>query len=224
MEALAMVNHWVDKPEWSNDRRLWAFYLTFGHDVDVHEFAAAHQSNLRALRGLDLVDPPWFHLTIQGVAFTDQVDDEALDRLCDAVADQVADQPVLELRLGPPFPDDDAIVIPVAAEPPLEVLRDRLRRVATQTLDRGELYALPEPVGGFAPHITIAYCNAAAPLLSDVNDRLAAVGPAELEVRASHLSLLRLRREPTRWSWDRETRIPLGRAAAGQAGVELRTG
>jgi 2'-5' RNA ligase len=214
MESLAMVNHWVDKPEWARDRRLWAFYLTFGLDPAVHEFAAAHQSNLRSLPGLDMVDPPWLHLTVQGVAFTDQVDDETLDRLSTAVAEQLVAEPGITLRLGRPFPDDDAIVIGVDADPPLEFLRDRLRMVASQTLERGELYALPEPAGGFAPHITIAYVNAAAPLVSDVNDRLAAVGPAELVVQAHHLSLLRLRREPTRWSWDHETRIPLGAAGA----------
>jgi len=209
VEARSMVNHWVEAPEWLNGRQLWAFYLTFAGASALHDFAAAHQSRLAGIDGLDLVDRRWLHVTIQGAAFTDQIDPEAYQLLVRAVAQLTARERAIDLVVQRPRPARDAVWMQAIPSHPLDGLRDRLRSAATAVLGTDELYALPEPVGGFNPHITVAYVRPPVPQAADITAALEDVALPDIRVRAPHLSLVRLSRGSSEWTWDAEERFPL---------------
>jgi len=204
-----MVNHWVEAPEWLNGRQLWAFYLTFEGASALHDFAAAHQSRLAGFDGLDLVDRRWLHLTIQGAAFTDQMEPESYELLVRAVAKLTLQEPAIDLVVQRPRPSRDAVVMQAIPSHPLDSLRDRLRSAATAALGTDELYALPEPVGGFNPHITVAYVRPPEPQAADVAAAMEEVALPDIRVRVPHLSLVRLSRGTSDWTWDAEERFPL---------------
>jgi 2'-5' RNA ligase len=88
------------------------------------------------------------------------------------------------------------------------VLRDRLSRAVVGVLER-EPYALPLPPEGFRPHLTIAYARPGGPTYGQVEARVSRVDSPPVTARISALSLVRLRREPNRWSWDGEDRFAL---------------
>ncbi len=203
-----LVNHWVDQPEWHGGRRLWSFYLTFAEVDAVAEYAAAYQRQLRGLSGLDLVARRWLHLTVLGAAFVDEVDESAVRGLAAAAIRIAEEEPPLDVTVGPPRPVVDAVWMPVDTSRPLEGLRARLSSAVVHSLGR-EPYALPLPPEGFRPHLTIGYATAEGPTYGQVEACISRATPPPVTARVSALSLVRLRREPNRWSWDDERRFAL---------------
>lgn len=208
-----MKDHWAREQPWRADQRLWALYVSCGSFPPVVAHAAVFQERLSGVRGLDLVEPRWLHMTVLGVAFVGEVDASAMARLVDRATAVAAAEPPLEMVAAAPRAMSDAVWMPVSTTPSLVPLRDSLEQVVLTCLGR-EPHALPLPQAGFQPHISIAYANAEAPPADEVNDRLSGLDLPPVHFRASHLSLLRLRREAPRWSWDGEQRIPFGGDAA----------
>ena len=227
-----MKDHWAREQPWRAGQRLWALYVTCGSFPSVVAHAAAFQERLSQVRGLDLVEPRWLHMTVLGVAFVEEVEPAAMARLVDRATAVAAAEPPMEMVAAAPRAMSDAVWMPVSTTPSVVPLRNRLEEVVLTCLGR-EPHALPLPSTGFQPHISIAYANAGAPPADEVNDRLSGLDLPPVHFRASHLSLLRLRRESSRWSWDGEQRIPFGGKAAfdekrpplpipGQVGRQLR--
>lgn len=209
MTGPRLANHWVELAEWAGGRELWAFYLTFREQPLLHALVERQQRVLDGLGGLDLVAPDWLHLTMQGVVFADAVDAESIARLRVASARAVATEGPLSLVVHRPVIDRDSIILPVHTDESMARLRLGVRRAACEALDRSDLYELPEPVGGFAPHITIAYARADAPELAVVESRLSRIEETELRLPATYVSLLRLNRGTSRWWWSEELKLPL---------------
>ncbi len=214
MTGPRLANHWVEMAEWAGGRELWAFYLTFREQPLLHSLVQRQQRVLDGLGGLDLVAADWLHLTIQGVVFADAVDATSISRLRVASARVVAEEGPLTLVVHRPVPDEDAIILPVDVDEGLARLRLGLRQAACAALDRSDLYELPEPVGGFAPHITIAYARADGPELTEVASHLRRSEETELRLSASYVSLLRLNRGASRWWWSEELQLPLSEQRA----------
>ncbi|WP_147063642.1 2'-5' RNA ligase family protein [Knoellia locipacati] len=164
------------------------------------------------MRGLDLVEPRWLHMTVLGVAFVDEVDQRGMTRLLDRASTLVAAVPPIDMVAAAPRARTDAVWMSVSTTPSIGPLREDLAETVRTCLGR-EPHALPLPRTGFQPHISIAYANADPPRAQEVDERLGAVDLPPTPFRASHLSLLRLRREDARWSWDGEERIPFGGSA-----------
>jgi 2'-5' RNA ligase len=212
MAGARMRDHWAREQPWRADQRLWALYVTCGSIPSVVGHARQYQERLFGMRGLDLVEPRWLHLTVLGVAFVDEVDPVAMARLVEQASAIVAEEPAMEMVAGAPRARTDAVWMPVSTTPSLVPLRNRLEEAVLSCLGR-EPHALPLPLAGFQPLISVAYSTADAPLVDEVDDRLSGVELPPVHFSASHLSLLRLRREAPRWSWDAEQRIPFGGTA-----------
>lgn len=210
-EELRLVDHWVHRPEWRDDRRLWAYYLTFGDNDVVADYVAAYQEPLRDLPGIDLVARRWLHLTVLGAAFVDQVDEPAGRRLAAAAIEITDAAAPFDAIIERPRPWFDAVLMPVQTTVPLGPLRKRLADAVVRSLGR-EPYALPLPPEGFHPHLSIAYPGPRAPAYAEVEARLSRVALPPVTVRVSELSMIRLRLEPNQWSWDGEQRLALSGA------------
>ncbi len=207
-EAEALPNHWVHQPEWDSGRRLWSFYFTFADAHALHRTVAMAQDRLHH-PGLDLVEPRWLHLTILGTIFTDEINDATFEEMLRAVHGVVASEGPVELVAHPPAIDYDAVCLPVSTSRPLEPLRAQLQEVVSAIVGR-DLYALPLPIGGFSPHVTIAYAGPGAPSRHQVESQLSQLVWPDERFEASELSLVELGRADRRWSWDREDRFTLG--------------
>lgn len=203
----AVKNHWARERPWRPGRRLWALYVSCGSIPPVVAHATAFQERLSGVNGLDLVEPRWLHMTVLGVAFVEEVDPASMAGLLERVTAVAAAVPPIDMVAAAPRARTDAVWMSVSTTPSIVPLRQELEQAVRTCLGR-EPHVLPLPRTGFAPHISIAYANADPPAADEVNERLSAVDRPPVSFRASHLSLLRLRREAARWSWDGEQRIP----------------
>ena len=204
-----MRNHWAREEPWRPGRRLWALYVSCGSIPPLVAHATAFQEPLSGMRGLDLVEPRWLHMTVLGVGFVEEVDPDGMARLLDRASTIVATVPPVDMVAAAPRARTDAVWMSVSTTPSIVPLREDLVE-AVRTCLGHEPHALPLPRTGFTPHISIAYANADPPRADEVNERLSSVDLPPTPFRASHLSLLRLRRGTDRWSWDGEQRIPFG--------------
>lgn len=204
-----MRNHWAREEAWRPGQRLWALYVTCGSMPPLVEHATAYQESLSQVRGLDLVEPRWLHMTVLGVGFVEEVDPDGMARLLDRVTTLAAAAPPVDLVAAAPRARTDAVWMSVSTTPSIVPLREDLADAVRTCLGR-EPHALPLPRAGFTPHISIAYANADPPRAEEVDEHLSEVDRPPTSFRASHLSLLRLRRGDARWSWDQEQRIPFG--------------
>jgi 2'-5' RNA ligase len=209
-DAATVVNHWTKLSEWSPGRSLLACYLTFEMQPDLHEVVTTYQGALADLPTLDLIWQEWLHLTVQGIAFTDELDPGQAEKVVTAVRDELAVQRSCAFTLQPPMVGNDGVYLPAAQPQPLAAVRESVAAAAGRMLAPRSLYALPgQGDSEFVPHVSIAYANGEVPREAVV-DRLCRVDVPSVTVRVDDISMIKLRRDHRRWAWTDAVKIPFG--------------
>lgn len=215
---MTVVNHWIELPRWSPRRALYSCYLTFAEHPQLHQLIDAYQTVLADLPNLDMILRTWRHMTIQGVAFTDELSTEEIPLIETAVREQLAQVEPLTVWTEPEVLATDSVYIPVGPIEPLAGLRDAVRAGIFSVIEPSRLYALPgQETGRFEPHISVAYVNADGPA-APFRERLATVNPEPVELRITHASLIALRKDDHMWAWSDEVGVPLGEPSTRPAG------
>jgi hypothetical protein len=167
---------------------------------------------LAGLPALDLIWQEWLHLTVQGIAFTDELDAGQAEKLVAGVRDELAVQPSCAFTLSPPLVGNDGVYLPAAQPQQLADVRESVAAAAGRMLAPRSLYALPgQGNGEFVPHVSIAYANGEVPR-ETVVDLLSRVDVPSVTVRVHSVSMINLRRDHRRWAWTDAVKIPLGTA------------
>ncbi|GIJ62317.1 2'-5' RNA ligase family protein [Virgisporangium aurantiacum] len=196
--------HWYWRPGWRPGRTFYTWHLTFVGQATLHGLVADLQRSLRGPE-LDPVPPDGLHLTLQGVGFTDEVDTERITAVRRAAVKRCARLTPFDLTLGPVDPDPEGVGLLVRPWDAVERLRHALRAATAAACG-----TVPEPADGFRPHVTIFYSGAPAAVHA-VRERLRPLRdrpPVDVTVR--HVSLIALRREERRYSWDTVADVRLG--------------
>lgn len=209
MAGGSLRNHWTRLPEWTPSRRLWAFYVTFQKHAQLHDLVHAYQRELSSLPGLDMVDSAFLHVTIQGVAFNDQLDMVRVQAATDAVGAAIRGLELSAVTVQDATVDTDAIALPIVAPRDLHIVKGIVDDNLRDVLGGIELYRLPEPEFGFDPHISMAYANRSVPRAT-ILSRLERVANGPVSITIENLSLISLAREGNRWWWDYERQLPFG--------------
>lgn len=199
-----LTNHW-DRAGWWTGRRAYYWYLTFEDEPALRSVAAQCQTALRA-PFLDLVPLDDLHMTLERVAFENEIDEQQLLAVeSAAVAASVEIEP-FTISVGPLAGSSGAISFTASPRAPLAALRDRLDDATKAAFPaRGQ----PES-RRFRPHVGIAYSNTttpSAPVIAAV-EQLRGLRPVDIDVRA--VSLVVLTREKNAYSWVERRRLPLG--------------
>ena len=193
-----MADHWWWRPGWRPDRHYLTWYLVF-HDQALSDYVGGFQ---RALADLDYLDPvpvDGLHLTVQGVAFADEMPADQVAALGKAADEACADVEPFTLTVGPIAAYTGGTFLRTAPWQPVASLRERLRSAVGQILGPD---AVPDEPARFKPHISVTYCNADPPA-AEVIRRLAELrqrSPISLPVAS--VDLLELRREDHAYRWD----------------------
>lgn len=198
-----MTNHW-DRPGWRPGRTAYYWYLSFRDQDDVRALAAQCQAAVDAPH-FDLVPDTDLHMTVQRVAFADEMDADALRRTEENTREALRGFGMLRLQIGPLAGSGGALSF--SASP-----RNRLNELRSQLLTTAHSVGFaPDTTDAdpFRPHVGIGYCNRtvnAAPIIEQVRV-LRSLPP--VDVRISKLTLVELTRHERAYSWDVVSEVPL---------------
>ncbi|MFC8845775.1 MULTISPECIES: 2'-5' RNA ligase family protein [unclassified Micromonospora] len=191
-----LTEHWYWRPGWHPGRHFYTWHLTFQQQPALHHHVTNLQQRLAPLPGLDLVPLDGLHLTTQGIGFTDEVPDNDIDAIVAEARQRCAALPPLKLSLGPVDPDAEGIGLLVQPWAAVERVRAAVRAAIAAVR-----HTVPEPAGGFRPHMTIAYSGAPTPT-APIRARLAELRHLPpVPATISEVSLIALRREDRTYRW-----------------------
>lgn len=153
------ANHWHWRPEWREDRACLLWYLTFEDQPDVLRRVERLTSSLHADTRIDVVPKQWLHLTVDDVAYADEMSSTQVGDLVDATREALRDCPLPPLDLGPTGAMSSAIVLHAGPRAGLLRLRERVQAVSAAVLRRDK----PPLARDFSPHVSLGYVNDECP-------------------------------------------------------------
>lgn len=200
-------NHW-QRPGWADRRRSYHWFLTFEHACGLRALTARCQEPFRDLSQFDLVPLDSLHLTIQRVAFTDELPASRLPAVVAAVRQRCANLAPFRLQIG--WLAGSTGAVRFTALPLDPVLDLRAATVMRDTTVKVAGHPFPCAAEHFWPHVSIAYSNAVQPsaAIAAMIDALRSLPPAEVLIAS--VALVELRREGRAYRWDELDRIELG--------------
>lgn len=201
-----LTNHW-QRPGWTGDRRSYHWLLTFDNEPELAALARQCQTSLSDLPVLDLVPSDTFHLTLQRVGFTDEVNRTRLQVLADTTARRCTDLASFTLRIGWLAGSQGAIrftALPVETvvhvrQAALEALTDVCGSTTDQSMESA----------AFWPHVSIAYCNTPTPARPVIERVISLRSLTPVEVHVQALDLVELRRDGRTYRWNTLARAGL---------------
>ena len=199
-----MRDHWWWRPGWHTGRSMYTWHVTFDDQPQLHELVRSYQTALALLPGLDLIPVRWLHLTIQGIAFTDEVSLQDIADIAEAARKRLATQQPVSLSVDPALVDPEAILLQVSPAGALDPVRAGVRAAIADL--RGAT-RVPES-DHWTPHISIGYSNSdgpAAPYAKALNT--VRHTPADLTVSVVHL--IELSRDTHLYKWTTKAEILL---------------
>lgn len=191
-----MRDHWWWRPGWQIGRRMYTWHVTFDDHSQLHELASVYQAALSPLGGLDLIPRQWLHLTVQGIAFTDEIDAREVVDIAEAARKRLSNQRPVSLGIGPVIVDPEAIMFEVTPTDALTPVRAALRSAIADV--RGAT-KVPES-DEWIPHISLAYSNSdgsAEPFIAAVDSMQ--IPPFALTISKVHL--IELSRDTHLYEW-----------------------
>lgn len=202
-------DHRTWRPEWTVERPLLWWYLTFDHLPAVVDHATRAAAALEPLEHVDVPPREWLHLTLCEVGYRDEVDEGRLEEAIHGVRRALRDAPPVDFRLGPVNTLQDAIVLEAHPWDTLRLLRATVRgAMASAGID-------PPQQGerDFWPHVTIGYLNRCTdhrPLMEAVG----ATAHSATRARTDRLELVEVTRVDRHYRWLTRASLALGRAPA----------
>lgn len=198
-----MTSHW-DRPGRRPGRTAFYWYLSFRDQREVQALAARCQATIDAPY-FDLVAHSDLHMTMERVAFADEIDVKGLRRVEENVNGALRGFAPLRLQIGPLAGSNGALSFSARPKDRLHELRSK---VLTATHSAG--FASHVSVSDlFRPHVGIGYCNRAvdaAPIIEQVRT-LRTLPP--VNVCISELTLVTLTRHERAYSWEAAYTLPL---------------
>lgn len=207
-----LANHW-DRPGWSPGRRSYHWILRFDQYPSVRRLTAYCQTALQHIPTLDMVPMPSLHVTLQRVAYTDEIQPSVVDAITAIAARQYALIPPATITVGPLAGSTGAVRFSTGPHAPIVAIRE-IARTAIGTVGRGPL---AERTTAFVPHVSIAYNNSPRPAAAIIEQvaSLRHANVAVVEVRS--VELVELRREERAYAFNVIHSFPL------QAGAPIRS-
>jgi 2'-5' RNA ligase len=198
-----MQNHWTPEPGADPARQRLMWFMLFGDNAQVADLAQIGQDRLSGLHGLDLVPPPWLHLTTLIAGFWDEIAPEQVDVMACHAHSLLARMTPIQVTMGRVLYHPRAIMLdagPAAVlEPVLHAVQEATRAATGRD---GRLHTEP-----WTPHVTLAYSNmarSAAPVIAALGREL-----PQREVSVSSISLVAQAPEQL-WTWHPVRRVPFG--------------
>jgi 2'-5' RNA ligase len=157
------------------------------------------QAEFADLGCLDPVHPDGLHMTVQGVAFADELTAGQVADIGAHADRECAGRAPFTLTIGPVNGYEGGAFLRAAPWRPVVDLRRRLRTAVAAVFGDDRV---PDEPARFKPHVSLAYCHAAVPA-ADLVARLARLRERpRTTVEVTGVDLVELRREQHVYRWD----------------------
>ena len=194
-----LVNHW-SRP---TGPRSYYWYLTFEDSAELHSLAE-HCQQAISFPYYDLTPPSGLHLTLDRIAFEDDITRKDLGAIEAAAVRACQDIAPFEITLESLGGTPSAIGFAANPERRIRHIRDRLRAATLSVYP-----SAPVKLSTFHPHVAIAYCNSdndsAAEVITAVENLRTT---AHARVTTDKASLVLLERRPRAYAWTALSRVP----------------
>lgn len=205
-QLIQLGSHW-ERPGWADGRRSYHWFLTFEYPSALHALVAQCQEPFRNISQLDLVPLDTVHLTIQRVAFTDELSAASLEAVATVVSERCQHVAPFGLRIGWLAGSAGAIRLTALPVAPLAAVR------ATVTMHDAIVDSQGDPPAcsteEFWPHVSIAYSNTAQPVAPIVARIEALRRLPPVDVLITSLALVELRRGGRAYRWEELEQVGL---------------
>ncbi|WP_405084898.1 2'-5' RNA ligase family protein [Microbispora sp. NBC_01389] len=199
-------DHWWWRPGWRRGRSFYTWHFLVGDQPALREFAARMRPHLEEAGVFDPVPFEWLHMTLQGVGFTDEVNDGDLTAISTAAAERVASFPPISVELCPVVVGTEGVFLPVRPAEAVAAVRQGIRESIAKVWGNARV---PEDEDLFHPHVSLAYANASGTPLAPIRETL--TRHAEIvPITLTHVSLIDLNRDEGMYRWKLVTAPPLG--------------
>lgn len=194
-----LVNHW-ERPGWAEGRRSYHWFLTFEQDSGLRALAAQCQQPFRDLPQFDLVPLDSLHLTINRLAFTDELPVSGLATAVAVVRQCCRCVAPFRLQIGWLAGSTAAIRFTALPLEPIGEVRAMTTTPCVTAHVRG--HTSTRAAQQFWPHVSIAYSNTAQPTgpIAAKIEALRSMPPAEVLI--TNLALVELRRVGRVYRWE----------------------
>ncbi|WP_431907172.1 2'-5' RNA ligase family protein [Micromonospora carbonacea] len=202
----SLRDHWWWRPGWRAGRHFYACHFTMSGYGDLVELIQRYQVALRSFPGLDLIPPPWLHLTMQGLGFLDDLADDQIAEIERAIRQKLAQTPAPVVTFHRPVVRPEAIYLPALPPEPVAAVRNAVRAVIGDVLGADNVELAPEHVQGYRPHVSVAYSNTSQPA-EPIAVALTQVDAAPVKVTLDHVDLLEFHRDNRMYEWTRSQQV-----------------
>ncbi|MBX6167230.1 MAG: 2'-5' RNA ligase family protein [Thermobispora bispora] len=190
-------NHWWWRPGWRQGRSFYTWHFLVGEQAALREFATRLRPHLEETAVLDPIPFEWLHMTLQGVGFTDEVNDEDLAAIGAAVAERMAELRPTPIELGPVVVDAEGVHLPVRPAEAVAAVRRGIRESIAKIWGKDRVPEAEEP---FYPHVSLAYANTSGAPLTPIHETLDRYAEI-ISVALTRVSLIDLNRDEGMYRW-----------------------
>jgi 2'-5' RNA ligase len=186
--------------------RFYAFHLAVGESADLARLVAVYQEALRDMVGFDPIPREWLHITMQGLAFVDDISAEDLASVVKTARTALAQLEPFTLVFNRPLIRPEALVLVPEDVKPLNDLRNTVRSAIENALGQGTL-----DLGStdFQPHVSFAYVNADQ-AAAEALTALEGVESTPTRFRVDEVPLIEMHRDNRMYEWRSLQTIQLG--------------
>jgi 2'-5' RNA ligase len=206
----ALRDHWWWRPGWRVGRHFYACHFTMNEHPRLTRLVTQYQAPLKTFQGLDLIPDQWLHLTMQGIGFVDDLDENDVARLAQELRESLASLSPPVVTFQRPVVRPEAVYL--AAEPAESVatIRAAVRATIAAVLGDDRVELASEHVQGYRPHVSIAYSNAEQPA-ERIVETLRSVDTEPVEVSLREVGLLEFHRDRRMYEWTSANPLRIGR-------------
>ncbi|TDO27359.1 2'-5' RNA ligase superfamily protein [Kribbella sp. VKM Ac-2527] len=197
--ATELRNHWWWRPGWQIGTRFYAFHLAVGDCEELAILVARYQDAIGDMVGFDPIPREWLHLTMQGLAFVDDISPEDLASVVKATRAELARVEPFTLAFNLPLIRPEALVLVPEDVQPLNDLRNAVRSAIEKVLGQGTI-----DLGStdFQPHVSFAYVNADRSA-TDAVTALEGVESTPAHFHVGTVPLIEMHRDNRMYEWRR---------------------
>ncbi len=206
----ALAYHWWWRDGWRQGRHLYACHFTFQDQPAVQNLAAGYQQALSSVPDLEPIPAPWLHLTMQEVAFLDEISPDQLAEITAVAAAKLAEVPAPQVTLHQASVVSEAVLLWVTPAPPIDAVRTAVRAAIAETL----VGIHPSVIPRYRPHVSVAYSNVEQ-LAAPAHRALEGIELAPVTLTLSAVSLIEYHRDDRMYAWTSNTPLPIGASMAG---------